>query len=254
MNRGHERFKEQLPAYSIGSLDPADSADLEHHLEGCAECRAELAWLAPASDVLARDVEQVEPSPEMRQRVMAAIDADLAGESAPASGPAADLADSPPAREVSTQPSRRRSDQGSWLARVFRPAVIGVAASALIVGVVIGVLLGGGGDSPSAPDQQVLTGQSTIGADAVMVASNGTGTLKLTNLKNPGEGQVYQAWIQRGQSVESTGSLFVPGEDGAATASIPDLTGASAVLVSTEPSGGSPQPTTAPVITVPLSG
>ena len=72
----------------------------------------------------------------------------------------------------------------------------------------------------------------------------------MTNLKKLGEGQVYQAWIQRGQTVEPTDSLFLPRRNGTATASIPDLNGVTAVMVSAEPSGGSPQPTTAPVITV----
>ena len=53
MNRGHEKFKEQLPAYLLDALGPGERSDLEHHLGGCAECRAELAWLEPASEVLA---------------------------------------------------------------------------------------------------------------------------------------------------------------------------------------------------------
>ena len=132
--------------------------------------------------------------------------------------------------------------------------MLGAAAAALFVGVALGVVLNGSDESPVTPDRQVVTGQSTIGADAVMVASGGTGTLKMTGLQSPGEDRVYQAWIQRGQSVVPTDSLFVPDRDGTATASIPDMSGVSAVLVSTEPSGGSPQPTTAPVITVPIPG
>jgi hypothetical protein len=87
-----------------------------------------------------------------------------------------------------------------------------------------------------------------------MVSANGAGTLKMTGLAQPDEGQVYQAWIQRGQSVIPTDSLFVPDRHGSATTSIPDLGGVSAVMVSVEPSGGSSQPTTAPVITVSLPG
>jgi anti-sigma-K factor RskA len=138
---------------------------------------------------------------------------------------------------------------------LLRPAVLGAVAAALFVGAFIGIALDdGGGDSPSTPTREVLTGSSTIGAEAVMVASNGTGTLKMTNLKRLDEDQVYQAWIQRGQEVEPTDSLFVPRKDGTATASIPDISGVSAVMVSTEPRGGSEQPTTAPVITVSLTG
>lgn len=246
MNRGHENFKEQLPAYLLDALEPAERSGLEHHLEGCAECRAELAWLEPASEVLADDVAQLEASPGLKAKVMAAVDADLEANPAPR-----------PESVTEAEPRRvgqRRSRRPGWLASLLRPAVLGAATAALVVGIALGVVLGPGDDSPSAPTREVVTGQSTIGADAVMVASNGTGTLKLTHLKRPEGDQVYQAWIQRGQVIEPTESLFVPDREGSAVASIPDIDGVSAVMVSAEPKGGSPQPTSAPVVTVSLPG
>ncbi|MCB0862150.1 MAG: anti-sigma factor [Solirubrobacterales bacterium] len=258
-NGGHERWKEQLPAYLLGSLDPAERAVLEHHLSGCAECQAELEWLSPATGVLADDVEQIEPSPALRSRVMAAVDADLEADPVPGSDPAPG---SEVAAGISSTPERgsirSRADsfgtRRGWLTGLMRPAVVGAVAMALFVGVALGVVLNGGGDSPSSPSRQVITGQSTIGADAVMVASDGTGTLKMTNLRGPDDGQVYQAWIQRGQEIEPTESLFVPNRRGSAVASIPDVSGVTAVMVSSEPKGGSPQPTSAPVITVSMPG
>jgi anti-sigma factor RsiW len=237
MNSGHERFKEQLPALVLDALDPGERSDLEHHLEGCAECRAELAWLEPAREVLEGDVEQIEPSAGLRARVMAEVDADLAGQPV----------DPEPA------PSVRKRSPRNWLAGAFRPVVIGAAAVALLFGVALGVVLNGD-DSPSVAQRQVVTGQTSNGSSAVLVSSNGAGTLKMTGLDRPGEGRIYQAWVQRGQSVIPTDSLFVPDRHGSATASIPDLGGVSAVMVSVEPDGGSSQPTTAPVITVSLPG
>ncbi|MBN8867102.1 MAG: anti-sigma factor [Solirubrobacterales bacterium] len=223
MNSGHERFKQQLPAYLLGSLGQAERLDFEHHLRGCAECRAELDWLEPAVDVLAADVEQVDPSPDLKRKVMASVEADLA--------------------ETAPSPASGR------LSVLLRPAVLGAVAAALFLGLMVGYLVDGDG-GPDGPTRQVVTGNSTIGADAVMIASNGTGTLKVSNLKKPGPGRVYQAWIQRGQEIEPTDALFVPRGDGTAVASIPDIRGVSAVMVSAEPDGGSEQPTTAPVITV----
>lgn len=239
MTTGHDRFKEQLPGYALGALDPAEQSDLERHLEGCAECRAELAWLEPAGVVLAADIEQVEPAPDLRSRVMAAVDEEMAVSERPATVPA---------------PGKKRSSPGSgWLSGLLRPAVLGAAAAALFVGVALGLALNDD-RAPTGPQRQVVTGQSTIGADAVMVASEGTGTLKMTGLRQPSEDEVYQAWIQRGQSVIPTDSLFVPDRRGSATASFPDLTGVTAVMVSLEPRGGSRQPTTAPVISVSMPG
>lgn len=249
MNSGHEEFKGQLPAYLLGALGPAENDDFEHHLEGCAECQAELAWLEPATAVLSRDVEQLEAVPELRQRVMAAVDEDLA-----ANPLVSDEASTKPATAKPAGSERPARRTGGWLAGLFRPAVLGTAAAALFAGVALGIVLTGSDDSPVTRDRQVITGQSTIGADAVMVASGGTGTLKMTGLKRLEEGQVYQAWIQRGQSVVPTDSLFIPDRDGTATASIPDISGVSTVMVSAEPAGGSDQPTTAPVITVSMPG
>lgn len=239
MSGRHERFKAQLPAYALGALEPGERTDLSHHLDSCAECRAELAWLQPAVGALSADVQQIEPPPGLRARVMAEVDADLAESPSPATAP---------------RPARPRRDDRGWLSGFLRPATFGLAAAALLIGVVLGIALDGGGGSPTGPDRQVLTGQSSIGAQAVMVASDGTGTLRMTNLDALNRDQVYQAWIQRGQKVEPTEALFVPNHKGSATASIPDLSGVDAVMVSAEPKGGSDQPTTAPVITVSMPG
>ena len=172
---------------------------------------------------------------------------------APGSEVAAGISSTPERGSIRSRADSFGTRRG-WLTGLMRPAVVGAVAMALFVGVALGVVLNGGGDSPSSPSRQVITGQSTIGADAVMVASDGTGTLKMTNLRGPDDGQVYQAWIQRGQEIEPTESLFVPNRRGSAVASIPDVSGVTAVMVSSEPKGGSPQPTSAPVITVSMPG
>lgn len=247
MNSGHERFRDQLPALALGALDPAERSGLEHHLQACAECRAELAWLERGTEVLTGDVEPVEPPPGLRSRVMGAIEE--ASDRQALGGESAGSAPTEPAG----RPERPSGKGTGWLAGLLRPAALVAAVAALMLGIAVGVTLDRG-DSPSVPERQVLSGQSTIGADAVLVASGGTGTLKMTGLKRPDRGRIYQAWIQRGQSVIPTDSLFVPDRNGSATVSVPDIGGVSAVMVSLEPGGGSIQPTTAPVITVSIPG
>jgi anti-sigma factor RsiW len=41
---GHDRVEALLPAYAAGRLVPADHAEVETHLAGCARCRAELGF------------------------------------------------------------------------------------------------------------------------------------------------------------------------------------------------------------------
>src|SRR5207302_8879808 len=47
------RRRELLGAYLLGHLGPEERVGLEAHLDGCAECRAELADLRPVAGALA---------------------------------------------------------------------------------------------------------------------------------------------------------------------------------------------------------
>jgi hypothetical protein len=49
-----DHFAEWDAAYLIGALSPADRAAYEDHLDGCAECRAAVADLAPTIGLLSR--------------------------------------------------------------------------------------------------------------------------------------------------------------------------------------------------------
>ena len=44
----HERWSEDVAAYMLGALEPAEAAELERHAEGCERCRPEIRWLTPA--------------------------------------------------------------------------------------------------------------------------------------------------------------------------------------------------------------
>ncbi|MGA7397116.1 MAG: anti-sigma factor [Solirubrobacterales bacterium] len=250
--RSHETWKDELPSYLLGALSPGERADLEYHLGGCAECQAELRWLEPARETLVSQVEQVEPSPNLKKNLMAAVAADL--EENPALEPE-------PAEAHVTEPVTPRERQEnafkprrqSWFSQLLRPAVVGSLAVVLFAGVIVGYGLNGGdgGNSEPVVAQRVIPGQSNVGnADATMVVSGKSGTLSVAHLPKIDDDEVYQAWIQKGQKIEATDSLFTPSRDGTATASIPDLNGVDVVMVSVEPKGGSQQPTSPPIITI----
>jgi len=256
--QGHNSWKEQLPAYLLGALSPVEKIDLEYHLGGCAECQAELRWLAPAKHRLVEQVEQVEPSPELKTRLMAAVEADLAENPVEAVAEAPAIAIEPePETAANRERQERRPAKKNWFdfGQLLRPAALGAVAAVLFAGVIIGYGVRGGGEGSQAPvvAQKVIPGDSNVGdADAVMVTSGNSGTLRITNLPKLEDGEVYQAWTQKGQEIVPTDSLFTPRRDGTATASIPDLSGVNTVMVSAEPAGGSEQPTTTPIITIPI--
>jgi anti-sigma-K factor RskA len=75
----HEDYKEMIPARALSALDAAEERVLNEHLDNCSECRKELEeWQATAA-ALAVVTDPVEPSPEVRERILGAVRKDLSG-------------------------------------------------------------------------------------------------------------------------------------------------------------------------------
>jgi anti-sigma-K factor RskA len=224
--RERDERRDELAAYLLGALEPGEAAAIEQHLAGCEECRAELEWLQPAVQVLPESVERVEPSAELRARIMGEIEADGAA-------------------------AERRSPVrggGRGFSLSLRPAA-GLAVLALILAVVAGYAIRDGSGGEGGEGTTVKVGQAP-GVTVEMVRQGDAGTLHLANLKPLPPDKVLQAWVQRGERIESAKTLFVPNPDGTATAVIDRMNGVSAVMVTAEPRGGSDQPTSKPIVNV----
>jgi anti-sigma-K factor RskA len=207
-------------AYLLGALSPAETAAFERELERNPALREDVEHLRIAADALPSSSVQLEPPPELKDRVMAIVNSEA--ELLRAAGPEADR---PPA------PARRR---WSW-----RPA-LGLAmagATALVVAVL--AIGGGGGEHTYA-----FAGGKLITRDG------GHSTLIASHLSPPGRGRVYQVWLQRGKGKpEPTNALFGVRADGTASVDVPgDMSDVDTVMVTSEPEGGSQAPTRAPVI------
>jgi anti-sigma-K factor RskA len=229
--RDHEDRREALAAYALGALDPAETVELERHVAGCDTCREHLRWLDPALEVLAESVEPVEPPPALRERVMAEVRADAGMQAA-----------AEPA-----EPRRPREGMRPRLRRwAMRPAV-GLAAMAIVAAGIAGYALRG--DEDGVETTPVVRAG---GVTASIEHSGDAGTLQLTGLEQLPMGEVYQAWVQHGEEITPS-SVFEAHSDGTASAAIPErLEGADAVMVTVEPSGGSTEPGSAPVVNLPL--
>jgi anti-sigma-K factor RskA len=221
---GHERHRDELAAYLLGALEPGEAAELERHLAGCEVCRTELEWLRPAIQLLPESAPRVEPPEELRRRLMEQVRSEA--ESAPA-----------PRRA-------RRRRIGAWS---LRP-VAGLAALVLVVAAVAAYAIGSG-DSGGGNTTTVVAGNSP-GVVAEVVRDGGSGTLHLANLRQLPSDKVLQAWVERDGRVVSAKTLFVPNQDGTASATIDDMKGVKTVMVTAEPRGGSVQPTSPPIVSV----
>ena len=72
----HENYKELLAASALKALDDPDARVLNTHLESCADCRAEIIEWEDAAALLALDAKPLEPSAQVRERILASVGAD----------------------------------------------------------------------------------------------------------------------------------------------------------------------------------
>ncbi len=236
-----ERWNPELAAYALDALEPDERRVVAEHLAGCDGCSERLRWMLPAVDVLPATVAPQAPPPELKGRIMDAVEREAALVAAPGGARHAAEGDRPWAGEA-----RPRRSPFSGLA--LRPVLAGLAVCLLVAAAVTGyVLRDDGGDTggseavytakaerPSSP----ATGRLEVDGDA--------GMLHVANLPPTREGEVYQAWVQDkgtvGGSVHAS-SVFVVSEDGVGDVAIPrGLSAAARVMVTREPKGGSLHP------------
>ena len=219
--------REQLLAYALGQLSPAEAAQVQARIDADpalhAEVQADQDALLALIETL--DLGAAEVPPGAQERLLERLRA----EEGPATGSAARLAPAHSAPRSAPRPARTRTPL--WTA-VALAAALGV-----------GLWLRPPAD-PLARYAAVPGAQSrvlgTAGAPLGNLVRLPDGRVYVRLTQAPADGRTYQLWqIQGGAPV----SLGVFGQD-VLTAALPQ--GAS-VAVSVEPPGGSPQPTTTPL-------
>lgn len=229
-------------AYVLDALD-ADEAELfEQHLQECEDCQLEVIELREAASHLAaaeagRDVS------DLKAAVMSAVP------TTPQWTPATPL----------RRTSRHIVASLGWLSAAAAAAV----AVLLVVGLSDQRQTIASMNEHSAevmalitqPDAKVLPlplpqGSSTVvvsmGAEEAMVMAEGVAA--------PGPGMVYQTWAYDAQGNPSPAGTWAPDDTGHASALVDaGLVDCTALSVTVEPAGGSPQPTGEPLAMVQLA-
>ncbi len=134
------------------------------------------------------------------------------------------------------------------------PATLTAAALAAAFAIGFAVRGDDGGSTPATTPRTTVPALATAAAGrapvrAQLVSDGGAWHLDVAALPRAGSGRVYQAWVmRRGRGVEPS-TVFVLARDGSSTVAIPQSLGAGdQVLVTEEPAGGSPAPTTRPLL------
>jgi anti-sigma-K factor RskA len=230
----HERFEEELAPYMLGALEPGEERAFAEHLAGCEHCQARERWLRASVDVLPSSVEQVEPPPELRARLVDVVRRE-AGVPHEAARP------QPGSRSLA---ERLRDRLG---ATSLRPAAALGAVVLLLAAGVAGYAIRGGGDGAGGTTLSVTGTAAAPQTTGSVVRDGDRGILRVANLPQR-RGRIYEVWlVQDGKPVAST--LFQVRRDGTGAAAIPDgLDDSTQVMVTAEPPGGSDQPTTQPLL------
>jgi anti-sigma factor RsiW len=236
----HERWEDAAGSYVLDALTEDERSAYEAHLATCATCRAEVAELRVAVQALPVSPPPMVPPPALKARIMAEVERE-----------AALLASAgTPDRTAPKRQRRRRFVFGGAAMPFPRAALAALACAMLLVGLGVGGLLFGG-------DGRTIQFQSTLQqASAELEVSDDGATLVASGLPPAPAGKTYMVWVQRkGETApEPTSALFTPRSDGSATASVTgDMKDVKAVLVNTEPAGGSTTPTSKPFFTATLS-
>lgn len=234
-----EELHSLAAAYALDAVDDLERAAFERHLTLCEDCRQEVAGLREASVVLSDGLE-TEPPADLRAALLAQVASTPQEAPRPASGT------SPAHRE-------RRSAGTRWW-------VAGAAAAVIALGTAVVV------QWPE-PDPAVVAVQDVLEApDAVRSTQTVDGTevsvvtapsldravLVAPDLPPAPEGRDYQLWfVHEDGTAVSAGLVPREGDDVLLEG---DPGRAVAVGISLEPQGGSAQPTTEPIVAVPLSG
>ena len=225
---------EHLALLALGDEQPEVLA--REHLAGCARCAAELESLSRVVRVgrSSRDVEIVEPSPEVWRRIHAELS--LAPQLAEL--PRRPVQESPaPDTTVTRRRPERRSRTGVWWA---------VAAAALVIGVVGGVV---GNALATQPASARLVAEARLdplpdwsASGSAKVEESATGARRVVvDMNAPGDG-LREVWlIDPATSGLVSLGLLSGGKGEFSLPSTVDLSRYSVVDVSQEPDDGNPE-------------
>lgn len=231
-------------AYAVDALDADERAAFEAHFAGCEACAEEVAGLRATGAVLGLGA-AVTPDEEFGRTLMAQVRATR--QQPPLASPDG-------GRVV---PLRRRD-------RTASRALLAVAAALVVVSGGLGavavqqqhraeVATSAAAEIASvlaAPDARTVTGQGQQGtsARAVVSASRGSAVVVGQSLPDVGADHALQLWVLGDGKPRSVG-LIDPGAPIVAHGVKPGMR----LGVTVEPAGGSPQPTTAPIVQMDLA-
>lgn len=221
-------------SYAAGALTTEERRQLEHDARRSPRLAAEVDEFVETAALLGLAVPAVAPPASARSQLLDA---------------------------VAALPQQGTVTRGPWLARPITTLLGAAAAIVLVVGgAVAGLQLS---NQPSAAQQiaaaadyeQVVVPMDDGGSvTAMWSASLGRAALRIEGMAEPPSDRVYQAWLIRTDGRAEPAGTFMAGEDLDMTVALAaEMQSGDAIGITVEPAGGSPTPTTEPLLVIPTA-
>jgi anti-sigma-K factor RskA len=241
-------------AYAADALPEDERRFFEAHLAECDACAQEVAELQATAAILGAASYET-PPPGMKSAVLAEIDR---------------IRQEPPLTTAGGTAGGRQSAaaraMARWTTNLALPAAAVVVIVVLGLGAVVANLNARLGEVETAstsvtevlaaPDAQLVAAEGPDGSHAQIVVSESRGeaVFVASGLEPAPHEHTYELWL-----IDDTGAtpagLFDVDDRGRATRIMTgDLASTLAIGVTVEPAGGSPQPTTEPIMVAELTG
>ncbi|MHA7133668.1 anti-sigma factor [Oerskovia turbata] len=243
--------RDLLAAYALDAVDDLDRRAVERLLAADADARRELD---EHRAVVAAFTMDTAPPAGLRERVLGAVASapQVAGVEAGAAPGAGSLDDAAATAASTGGSAPARRPRRRWaVAAVAAAAVVAVAVptTLAIQARQEQVRLQTQADAVASmladPSAEIVRGEMAGGGDASALVSGDRVLFSVTDLPQAGEGEDYQLWLVEGEEMVSAGVFDA--HDGSA-ALLVDASGSAGVAVTREPAGGSPQPTSDPLV------
>ena len=240
-------------AYALDALPDDERAAFEEHLEDCASCQQEVAEFAATAGAMGAAVAEP-PPPHLKGEVMSIIATTRQERPLPR------IEDvGVPSRGAPVVTLRPR-----WLDRVMLPAAAVLAILVIGLSFVVGNLnqrladLEASGDRVAevvaAADLRTweVAGPGGSTARVVFSPTRGEGFLLASGMDAAPAGSVYELWLIDDDGAHPAGLFDADDRGLVAHAITGDVLQAAAIGVTVEPAGGSPQPTSDPIMVIEL--
>jgi anti-sigma factor RsiW len=241
-NTEHKEILELIPAYALDSLDAEDATRVRQHLPDCDACQVELAAYAAVVDVLPLASPDSQPSPALKERLMARIEDQPATEQAPAA--------EPPEASSGWVQQISEAFQSLFSGPRWRPVLWSATLLLVLVLAAGNIIQWQQANSPSPNSwRRVRLDSMELAPEAsgiIYISADGrNGTVIVDQLPQLGPDQQYQLWLIL-DGDRTSGAVFSVDEDGYRGVQIESpipLQEYGAFGVTIEPAGGSPNPT-----------